>query len=125
LRVSKWGLELPTLHYGQLPNMPNFNLGAAIPPCIQCDTAVQATTFTLFPNPAQTEVLICAQGANPTGPFTFELYDALGRLMQKTSMEALPHRVYLEDLPEAGYFYRIFGNNGTRLGNGTLIKLQD
>jgi hypothetical protein len=122
---QKWGLELPTLHYGQLPNMPNFKLGAANPACINCDTTVHKSSFTLFPNPAQSEVLICRQGEVQTGPFTFELYDALGRLMLEDAMETLPHRVYLNNLPEAGYFYRIFGNNGERLSNGTLVKVHE
>jgi hypothetical protein len=70
-------------------------------------------------------VLICRQGEVQTGPFTFELYDALGRLMLEDAMETLPHRVYLNNLPEAGYFYRIFGNNGERLSNGTLVKVHE
>jgi hypothetical protein len=122
---QKWGLDLPTMHYGQLPNLPNFRLGAMDPPCGSgaCDTLPVTETFTIFPNPATDYIVISNKKSEMAGALTFQLYDALGRLLIEEYLDCLPHRVELGDLPEAGYFYRVFSGEGTRLGSGTLAKV--
>jgi hypothetical protein len=121
---QKWGLELPTLHFGQLPNLPNFRLGAVDPPCGSgnCDTLPATEVFTVFPNPARDYVVISNKHASNSAPFTFQLYDALGRLVVEEHPDCLPHRVELTDLPDAGYFYRVFNAAGGKVGSGTLVK---
>lgn len=124
---QKWGLELPTLHSsGQMPNLPNFRLGAMDPPCGSgaCDTLPMTETFTLFPNPATDYVVVSNKKLETAAPLTFQLYDALGRLVIEERPGCLPHRVELSDLPEAGYFYRVFSAGGERLGRGTLLKVR-
>ncbi|GAB4493911.1 MAG: hypothetical protein OHK0019_18920 [Saprospiraceae bacterium] len=123
---QKWGLDLPTLHYGQMPNLPNFRLGAIDPPCgsSACDTLPVTETFTVFPNPATEYIVISNAKSEMNSPLTFQLYDALGRLLIEEKMDCLPHRIELADLPSAGYFYRVFQVGGERLGNGTLVKVQ-
>jgi len=123
---QKWGLELPTFHYGQMPNLPNFRLGAVDPPCGSgaCDTLPVTETFTVFPNPATEYIVVSNKKSEMASPLTFKLYDALGRLLIEEKMDCLPHRVELRDLPAAGYFYRVFQTNGGSLGNGTFIKVQ-
>jgi hypothetical protein len=122
---QKWGLELPTLHYGQMPNLPNFRLGAAEPPCGSdgCDTLPVTPSFGLFPNPATNYVIVSSPKPETGAGSTFYLYDALGRLLMEERMECLPHRIELADLPAAGYFYRVFSGGGERLGSGTLVKM--
>ena len=63
------------------------------------------------------------KSAMTTGPLTFQLYDALGRLLLEESMACLPHHIELADLPAAGYFYRVFQAAGQSLGEGTLIRM--
>ncbi len=120
---QKWGFELPTLHYGQLPNMPNFDLGAVVPSCPSCDPTLQQDEFSIFPNPFKEEIIICNKGAEDLGPLTFQLFDALGRLIQSKIIVQLPQRIILDDLPEAGYFYRVFSTDGKQLSSGKLIKV--
>jgi hypothetical protein len=122
---QKWGLELPTLHYGQMPNLPNFRLGAIDPPCGSgaCDTLPMTETFTVFPNPATDYVVVSNKKSEMAGALTFQLFDALGRLLFEENMTCLPHRIELGYLPEAGYFYRVFSAGGERLGSGTLVKV--
>jgi len=122
---QKWGLELPTIHYGQLPNLPNFKLGAMDPPCnsMGCDTLPQTEDFFLFPNPATDYVVISNKKSTLGGALTFQLYDALGRLLIEETLDCLPHRIELADLPQAGYFYRVFSADSKRLTSGTLVKM--
>ena len=122
---QKWGLELPTIHYGQLPNLPNFKLGAMDPPCssMGCDTLPQTEDFFLFPNPATDYVVISNKKSTLGGALTFQLYDALGRLLIEETLDCLPHRIELADLPQAGYFYRVFSADNKRLTSGTLVKM--
>jgi len=122
---QKWGLDLPTLHHGQMPNLPNFRLGAIDPPCGSgaCDTLPVTETFTLFPNPATDYVVVSNKKSEMAGVLTFQLYDALGRRLIEENMDCLPHRIELGYLPEAGYFYRVFSAGGERLGSGTLVKV--
>lgn len=119
------GLDLPTLHYGQLPNLPNFRLGALDPPCGSdgCDTLPVTASFSLFPNPATDHVVVSSPNPETGAASVFYLYDALGRLLMEERMDCLPHRIELADLPAAGYFYRVFGGSGQRLGSGTLVKM--
>lgn len=122
---QKSGLELPTLHYGQMPNLPNFRLGAVEPACGSdgCDTLPVPPSFGLFPNPATNYVIVSSPKPETGATSTFYLYDALGRLLMKERMECLPHRIELADLPAAGYFYRVFSEGGEWLGSGTLVKV--
>jgi len=57
------------------------------------------------------------------GVLTFQLFDALGRLLIEETLDCLPHRIELEDLPQAGYFYRVFSVDSKRLTSGTLVKM--
>jgi len=58
-----------------------------------------------------------------SGALTFQLFDAIGRLLIEQTLDCLPHRIELKDLPEAGYFYRVFSADGKRLSSGTLVKI--
>lgn len=120
---QKWGLELPTLHYGQLPNLPNFRLGAVNPPCTVGTDDAQADAITLFPNPVADYIVVSNQKSDLAGTLTFQLYDALGRLLIDETFDSLPHRIELAGLPKAEYFYRVFSDGGKRLSSGVLVKI--
>jgi hypothetical protein len=120
---QKWGLELPTLHYGQLPNLPNFRLGAVNPPCTVSTDDVQADAIILFPNPVEDYIVVSNQKSDLAGTLTFQLYDALGRLLLDETFDDLPHRIELAGLPKAEYFYRVFSDGGKRLSSGVLVKI--
>lgn len=121
---ERWGLELPTLHYGQLPNLPNFKLGAAAPPCSDCGAPGEMGGAAIFPNPATDYVVVSGTGGEGSVPLVFQLYDALGRLLIEEELGCLPARVELGDLPDAGYFYRVLGAGGGRIDSGTLAKVR-
>jgi hypothetical protein len=121
---ERWGLELPTLHYGQLPNLPNFKLGATAPPCSDCGAPGELGGAAIFPNPATDYVVVSGTGGEGNAPLVFQLYDALGRLLIEEELGCLPARVELGDLPDAGYFYRVLGAGGGRIDSGTLAKVR-
>ncbi|MFN8303793.1 MAG: T9SS type A sorting domain-containing protein [Saprospiraceae bacterium] len=122
------GLLMPTFHAFAVPNLPNFRLGAADPPCgthggcLYQDGSAQTDRVKLFPNPATWYVDV----AVPPGtdlPLDFQVYDALGRLLLEETIDCSLHRVELGDWPEAGYFYRLSDANGRRVAAGTLVKV--
>lgn len=72
------------------------------------------------PNPFIDHAMFVMEGA-PQGEKTFELYDAMGRLLRSEPFsESDVHRFYKEDLSSGIYFYTII-QKGKLLASGKLI----
>jgi len=121
---EKWGLELPTIHSGQLPNIPNFRLGAADPACTTgSNNLADSEGYTVFPNPASDYVIISNHNANLSGALTFQLFDIWGKLVLEKTIDSLPYRIELANFAAMGYHYRIFGAGGKKMMGGVLVKV--
>jgi len=78
----------------------------------------------LYPNPAQQEIALAWQHENAIdAEIHFLLYDAVGKLLQNTSLlleRGKEATISLSSLPKGTYFYRILGDNGSQ--NGKITK---
>lgn len=74
---------------------------------------------TVYPNPFTDEINI----HNPKSyGISFNLHDALGKLILTKSLKKENETIQLSSLPQGMYYYNIYDKDGTRLGFGKLVK---
>lgn len=120
-------LKLPELYYVDLPNMPNYRLGAsdvncALPVSINDKADVTKLEISIFPNPSSGYVTITSKEL-PNSFCTWALFDAQGSYIfsqllhnGKVSFNLPTH------LPQGIYFWRVMDNN-RNLQQGKLVIL--
>lgn len=129
--VEQRGLQLPTHNRRTVPNFPNFRLGPLDgSPCdtLGIDMPVSVATspkpefkVAVFPNPTSrvfnlrvSDVLIQSS--------TFELYDALGQMVYRESLQSgtTAYQLILPELPSGIYFWSL-GSEGGGLRSGKVV----
>jgi hypothetical protein len=112
---------LPRANRGSLSYFPHFRLGPLDNPGEPCTTVVSTTApptllpvFSVFPNPATTELRILANRAYGDAA-QFRLYTGAGTLVREMPFEPsgdTPLRVPVSDLPPGIYYYQVWCAGG-------------
>jgi WD40 repeat protein len=121
-------LKLPEYYYVELPNMPNYRLGAsdincALPVSVNDKANATKLDISIFPNPTSGYITITSKEL-PNTFCTWALFDAQGRYVfsqllhsEKLSLNLPPH------LPKGIYFWRVVDND-RNLQQGKLVVLE-
>jgi Secretion system C-terminal sorting domain len=105
------GVDLPTLNFVSIPNLPNFELGKL--EGVVCDSIVTeldvspraSERYKLYPNPSDGNFSISTP--NSIKGAIFYLYDLWGQLVFQQKLEENQTGVEIESLPPSTYFYYI------------------
>ncbi len=125
--LEQHGIVLPSLHWGSIPNFPNYR-NQTTP--MDCDSIFVSSTetkksleFTVFPNPSAG--MITLEIERPTFELVFEVRDILGRVAKRVDIgnSSTQHQIPLDGLPNGQYFYSIL-EDGQRVSAGKFIKLE-
>ncbi len=125
--LEQHGIVLPSLHFGSIPNFPNYR-NQTTP--LDCDSIYVSTTklrtpleFAVFPNP--TAGIITVEVEEYAVNLVFEVHDMLGRVVGNFKLAPYPqqHIISLNNLLDGQYFYTILVN-GERKQVGKFIKIE-
>lgn len=125
---QNFGMFIPRIWAGLLPNFPNYRLGIQDPPCTSGGLGRPAqiresAAFNLYPNPFNALLTLgSASGEVNNTTLAFQLFDVLGRLVFEKSVAGLPQTFELGFLKTGEYYYQILNPTGRVLGSGSVVK---
>ncbi len=121
-------LHTPTYHGGDIPNIPNFRLGAIGAPVSPCEGYTvpvreawlpMLPALSVYPNPAHAYLNISAS-APLSAPARWVLYDLYGRALRSLVLESgagQQWQVSISDVPAGVYVWSVGGG-----GSGKVVK---
>jgi hypothetical protein len=120
------GIALPNYHYGDLPNIPLYELGPLVGS--GCDTITgiaelnkKEDTLQIYPNPVLNQLTISNKQLANNQTVTLTIYNMLGEVqLQQTVIPQGDFKVEVSNLPSGLYLVQL--KQEDRLFNGRFVK---